>query len=90
MKRRILITGGSGFIGSEVKNCLNDSSFQILSIGRSKNEDIVIDLKNPELKSVVEDFLPDVVCHFASGTNIARANENKEKEFNDTVLSTKI
>ena len=88
MKEKVLITGGSGFIGSHVKDELNKHGFQVLSIGRNDLEDIKIDLKESKLQNVIDGFLPDVVCHFASGSNIERANENKEKEFNDTVLAT--
>ena len=86
MKKRILITGGSGFIGSNLKKCLNDS--EIITIGRSKNENYKIDLSDPELEDIVKAFSPDIVCHFASGSNILRAEEDKEKEYKDTVLST--
>ena len=86
MKKKILITGGSGFIGSRVKEDLKNSGFEILTIGRSENEDLKLDLKDTKLQNIINDFLPDIVCHFASGSNITRADENKEKEFNDTVL----
>ena len=86
-KRRVLITGGSGFIGSHLKRYLDD--FEIITIGRSKNEDSEIDLSDSKLEDIVKDFSPDIVCHFASGSNILRAEENKEKEYKDTVLSTK-
>ena len=87
MKKKILITGGTGFIGSYIKSALNDLGFEILTIGRGEKEDFKIDLKEPGLKKILEDFLPDIVCHFASGSNIKRANESKQKEFNDTVLA---
>ena len=86
MKKRILITGGSGFIGSSLKKKLND--FEIITVGRDKNEDYKIDLSDPNLEAIVKDFSPDIVCHFASGSNILRAEEYKEKEYKDTVLST--
>ena len=88
MKKKILITGGTGFIGSNVKNNLSNYDFSILTVGRSEKEDFKIDLCDPKFKNIVEEFLPDVICHFASGSSIMRANENKEKEFNDSVLST--
>ena len=90
MKQKILITGGAGFIGSEIKNNLKGPNLEILTIGRNKKEDIVIDLNDKSLRQVLEEFSPNIVYHFASGSNIARANENKEKEFNDTVIGTKL
>lgn len=86
MKKRILITGGAGFVGTHLKELLND--FEVITVGRSKNETFSIDLSAPELGGIVSDFSPEIVFHLASGSNILRAEENKEKEYVDTVLST--
>ena len=88
-KRKILITGGSGFIGSQLKKSLQNYDFEITTIGRSKNEDYQIDLSDSKLKDLIKDFSPDIVCHLASGSNILRAEEDKEKEYKDTVLSVR-
>ncbi len=85
---KILITGGSGFIGLSLKESLKNLSCEVITIGRSENENIRIDLSSNKLKNILADFKPDVICHFASGSNIARANENKEKEYSDTVFAT--
>lgn len=89
LRRKILITGGSGFIGSLVKEKLKNLDLNIVSIGRGVNEDIKLNLNAPELKNIVSNFQPEIICHFASGSNIARAEENKECEFENTVNSTK-
>ena len=88
MKKKVLITGGAGFIGSDVKNTLSKSDCEILTVGRNKKEDYEIDLQNLRLEKIISDFSPDIVCHFASGSNIQRAGEDKEKDFTDTVVST--
>ncbi len=86
---KVLITGGSGFIGLATKTKLCNLDYKILSIGRAINEDIIIDLKdNKKLKKILDDFQPNIVLHFASGSNITRANENKDKEFGDTITAT--
>lgn len=90
-KKTILITGGTGFIGSAFQSKIADKKdkYKLVSIGRGAKENINLDLSNHKLSDVVKEIAPDIVCHFASGTNIARAEENKEKEFKDTVLATK-
>lgn len=88
MKKRILITGGTGFIGSIVREKINSElDCEILSIGRGQGEDIKIDL-NSDLENTFKDFLPDIVFHLASGSNISKAEENKEKELHDVVHGT--
>lgn len=94
MKNRLLITGGSGFIGLNLKKLLEHSDFDICSVGRASNEDYRIELNSAlqnedSFLNFLNNFEPNIICHLASGTNITRANENKEKEFNDTVASTK-
>jgi len=86
---KILITGGAGFIGLNLKRALPQLNFEIFTIGRNKNEDFIFDLKDSKLKDKIKEILPDIVIHLASGTNIAKADQNKEKEFKDTVQGTK-
>ncbi len=88
-KKKVLITGSAGFIGSSLKEVLVKNGYEVLGIGRSKNEDYSIDLFDPKIKNILLDFSPDIICHLANGSNIARANEEKEKEYRDTVLATK-
>ncbi|MBI1859284.1 MAG: NAD(P)-dependent oxidoreductase [Candidatus Melainabacteria bacterium] len=87
--KSILITGGSGFIGKAVKEALIDLSYDVCTIGRSKKEDICLDLNSEKLSDVIKQFLPNIVCHFASGSSVTRAEEKKEEEEKDTVLATK-
>ena len=87
-KKKVLITGGAGFIGSIIKDKLKQTGHEVLSIGRNSKEDYKIDLLDPALKETISKFSPQVVCHFASGTNIARAEQNKDQEFKDTVVAT--
>ena len=87
MRKRILITGGSGFIGSHLRKHLDD--FEIVTIGRNRGEDYKINLSDSKLEDIIKNCSPEIVCHFASGSNILRAEEDKEKEYKDTVLTTK-
>lgn len=86
---KILITGGAGFIGLNLKRALSQCGFEIFTVGRSKNEDFIFSLTDSKLKSKIKEILPDIVIHLASGTNITRADQDKDKEFKDTVEGTK-
>ena len=92
MKRKILITGGSGFIGKNLRQELSELDYETFTIGRNEEEDLKIDLGRDgatlSLQNGIKNFSPDLVCHFASGSNIQRAEEEKEKEFKNTVIAT--
>lgn len=88
--KKVLVTGGRGFIGKRLLEVLScDESIQVLTVGRNQSEDVSIDLSDSKLLEVLKDFKPNIVCHFASGSNIKRAEENKEKEYQSVVLNTK-
>ena len=90
MKEKVLITGGVGFIGSKLKSVLMQEGYEILTVGRNANEDFILNLSDDlKLNDVLKNFLPDVVCHLASGSNIERAEKEKDKEYNDAVLASK-
>lgn len=53
MIKKILITGASGFLGSEISTYLNDHKFEIVTLGRSIKSKLQCDLRKeaPQLKS---------------------------------------
>lgn len=71
---RILVTGGTGFIGSRLAKKLHDSDADITILARRKQENlpfkiILDDLTNPNLH-FEQKF--DVVCHLASVTPLEK------------------
>jgi UDP-glucose 4-epimerase len=86
--KKVLITGSTGFIGSHVKSALELSGYEVLGLGRGNKEDFNLDLSSKDLKNIIKEISPSLIFHFASGSNISRANEEKEKEYIDTVTST--
>lgn len=93
MKKKILITGSKGFIGLAFLRLLDKSKYEILAIGKNKEEDLNLkldssSLENSFLKEKVAEFFPDVVFHFASGSSIMTANKNKDEEYEYACLGT--
>lgn len=85
--RRVLVTGGAGFIGSHVVELLEDGGHEILvldnfSTGRASNLSrgirvVDADLCVPQTASdVVGRFRPEVVIHLAAQVSVRRSIEN--------------
>lgn len=77
---RILITGGAGFIGSHVAQQCLEAGHEIailddLSTGKRSNipEGTPLyesDIRSPELKSILDDFKPEVISHHAAQMSV--------------------
>ena len=70
--KRMIVIGGSGFIGSELLNVLLQSNYEILNIDLSKpHYDVptskISILNYDEMYCVMAEFKPDAVIHLAGG-----------------------
>ena len=75
--KNILVTGGSGFLGSFVVKKLKDLGCKNVFIPRSKDYDLV---QMPAVKKLYKDAQPDIVIHLAAkvgGIGANRANPGK-------------
>ena len=80
---RILVTGGAGFIGSHVSDAFLERGHDVLivddlSSGRRENvpkkaELAHKDIRAPEVKAVVDEFRPDVLCHHAAQIDVRKS-----------------
>lgn len=76
MNRKVLVTGGAGYIGSHTCSVLVSRNYEVLVVDNLstgwddfvKWSDLVnIDLRDEAgLRSVMRKYRPDVVCHFAA------------------------
>ena len=76
-KRRVLVTGGSGFLGSFVVEKLQERGCKDIFVPRSRDYDLV---EMDAVKRVYEDAKPDIVIHLAArvgGIGANRANPGK-------------
>lgn len=80
MKKTILITGASGFIGARIYKSLNEHNTVLLSRQEKFQTDkklVKCDLTNlNEIKRIIKKIHPDVVYHFAALTSPKRNEKN--------------
>jgi len=71
-KKRIIVTGGAGFLGSRLTDKLRDRGYTSVFVPR-KSE---YDLRNrSELERLFRDFRPDIVIHLAASVGGIGANQ---------------
>ena len=104
--KKIFVTGGSGFIGSNfIINQLNNSENQIFNLDKltyaGNNENLSSISKNKNysfmqgdisdkniVKSVFNDFLPDIIVNFAAETHVDRSIDGPSVFIETNVIGT--
>ncbi len=76
--KRVLVTGGAGFLGRYVVNKLRDVGCQGIFVPRSEDYDLV---DNEAVIRVYQDSRPDIVIHLAAVVGGIGANRQKPGEF---------
>lgn len=76
--KRVLVTGGNGFLGSYVTARLKEKNCADIFIPDIKNYDLV---RMESVKKVYRDARPDIVIHLAAKVGGIGANLNKPAEF---------
>ena len=97
--KRVLITGGAGFIGSHVADAFLARDCQVaiiddLSTGRMENVPEGAELQQLDIvdaaavSRVVAAFAPDVVCHLAAQASVTVSVESPERDLAVNVQGT--
>lgn len=76
---KILLTGSSGFLGSEINSYLTSQKFEILTLGRATDNNIICDLSKevPKLENI------DVVIHVAGKAHLIPKTDSEIKNFHE-------
>ena len=83
-KRRVLLTGGAGFLGSFVVERLQERGCKDIFVPRSKDYDLV---EMEAVKRLYKDAKPDIAIHLAARVGGIGANrENPGKFFYDNLM----
>jgi GDP-L-fucose synthase len=78
IKKRILVTGGGGFLGKHVVTNLKKNGCRSIFVPKSKDYNLV---KMDRVEKLYEDARPDIVIHLAARVGGISANQEKPGEF---------
>jgi len=97
-KKKILITGGAGYIGSHTVKLLGERGFELLTVDNlstGHREAVLygdfhqIDLSDKEnLKKIIRQFKPDAVIHFAASIEVEESVKNPEKYYKNNTFNS--
>ena len=92
-EKTILVTGGSGFIGSVTCKLLVDSGYNVINIDRVKRQQEGVtqypfDIDNHQLKGVIELTKPDAVIHLASDHSVPLSIQDPASTYANNVANS--
>ena len=98
MKKKILITGGCGYIGSRLGNYFSDK-YEVITLDKRK-KNIFLNKKikhyicnlldQNKLKNILAKVKPDAVVHLAGQSTIDLVDKKKNEYYKNNVLATNI
>ena len=96
---RVLVTGGSGFIGAHLTNNLINLGYKVLNVDilrsqggipyvNKKSKFIKGDIINKKTIEKIRKWKPEIIYHLAAETSTYLCEENPEKCFNTNILGS--
>jgi|TARA_B110000858_G_C17808575_1_gene479452 UDP-arabinose 4-epimerase len=93
MEKAVVITGGSGFIGSNVCKLFVESGFNVINIDRKKREipgvtQYPFEIDNKQVKGIIELIKPYAVIHIAADNSVPKSVLDPMPTYTDNVYQT--
>lgn len=98
MKRKVLVTGGAGFIGSHLVEKLHQAGFPVMVVDNLSHGDkdwlpagvtlVEKDVRDPELSGVFRRYSPQIVYHLAAQQDAARATDDPKFDASVNIVGT--
>lgn len=85
MKKRVLVTGGSGYVGTELSNLLDEKGYEVIHLSRtpstkSKYKTFFWDVKNQKLDKNAFEEVSHIIHLAGAGVFDKRWSSNRKKE----------
>jgi len=92
-EKAVVITGGSGFIGSNVCKLFVESGFNVINIDRKKREiagvtQYPFEIDNKQVKGIIELIKPYAVIHIAADNSVPKSVVDPMSTYTDNVYQT--
>ena len=101
--KKIIVTGGNGFIGSNLINFLLRKNYFVINIDKNKYSNgsyllnntkkknykfFKLDIKNKNILNILSKYKPNAIFNLAAETHVDRSIEAPEDFINSNILGT--
>ena len=92
-EKTILVTGGSGYIGSVTCKLLVDSGYNVINLDRTKRDlkgvtQYPFDIDNHQVKGLLQLIRPDAIIHLAADHSVPKSMTSPDSTYANNVANT--